>query len=69
MSTTFGIKIPSLYEDNVVVMEEVAFRSGNGVRWLNPLAQMLPDFMHVEAIDNSPQGVYTIGDLKKLINK
>ena len=65
MSTTFAVKVPSVrgYEDGEEVEVEVAFRS-NGIRWLHPLAQLLPDDTEVIAIDNSRQGIYTIGDIK-----
>ena len=60
MSTTFGIRIPT---SEVI---EVAIRSG-GVRWKNPLAHLLPDETKVEPLDNTAQGIYTIGDIKKAI--
>jgi hypothetical protein len=68
MSTTFAVKVPSVraYEDGEEVEVEVAFRS-NGVRWLDPLAQLLPDDTEVIAVDNSPQGIHTIGDIRKKI--
>lgn len=68
MSTTFAVKVPSVrgYEDGEEVEVEVAFRS-SGVRWLNPLAQLLPDDTEVIAVDNSPQGIHTIGDIRKKI--
>lgn len=70
MSTTFAVTVPSIrtYEDGEEVEVEVAFRS-NGVRWLDPLAQLLPDDTEVIAVDNSPQGIYTIGDIRKKINE
>ncbi len=70
MSTTFAIKVPSIkaYEDGEEVEVNVAFRS-NGVRWCNPLAQLLPDDTEVIALDNSPQGIYTIGDIRKKIEE
>jgi hypothetical protein len=46
----------------------VAFRS-NGMRFINPLAHLLPDETLVIALDNTPQGVYTIGDIKEVIEK
>jgi hypothetical protein len=64
MSTTFAVKAPTKNDpDNV---EEVAFRS-NGMRWTNPIASLLPDDTEVIAIDNSQQGVNTIGDIKAAI--
>lgn len=69
MSTTFAVKVSSvrLYEDGEDLVK-VAFRS-NGVRWLDPLAQLLPDDTEVIAVDNSPQGIYTIGDIRKKIKE
>ena len=70
MSTTFAVRVPSvrLYEDGEEDLVKVAFRS-NGVRWLDPLAQLLPDDTEVIAVDNSPQGIYTIGDIRERIEK
>ncbi len=64
MSTTFGVKIP---DSNEII--EVAFRSSHGIKWKNPLAQLLPDETPVEALDNTNQGIFTIGDIKKEISK
>ena len=66
MSTTFGVAIKNNNEIEDVV--EVAFRS-NGMRFTNPLAQMLPDETPVIALDNSQQGVHTIGDIKEQIKQ
>lgn len=41
--------------------------NGSGGRWLNPIADLLPDDTKVWALDNTPQGIYTIGDIKKEI--
>jgi len=70
ISTTFAVKVPSIktYEDGEEVEVNVAFRS-NGVRWLDPLAQLLPDDTEVIAVDNSHQGIYTIGDIRKKIKE
>ena len=62
MSTTFGVKIS---EEKIV---EVAFRS-TSITWLNPLAPLLPNHIKVIPLDNSYQGIYTIGDIKKSINE
>ena len=59
MSTTFGVKV----KDDYV---EVAFRS-NGMRFINALAHLLPDDTPVIPLDNTAQGVHTIGDIKKEI--
>tara|TARA_B100000900_G_C20523604_1_gene693254 strand:- start:549 stop:776 length:228 start_codon:yes stop_codon:yes gene_type:complete len=57
MSTTFGVKV----KDDYV---EVAFRS-NGMRFINALAHLLPDDTPVIPLDNTAQGVHTIGDVKR----
>tara|TARA_R110002012_G_scaffold88416_1_gene217864 strand:- start:86 stop:313 length:228 start_codon:yes stop_codon:yes gene_type:complete len=59
MSTTFGVKV----KDDYV---EVAFRS-NGIRFINALAHLLPDDTPVIPLDNTAQGVHTIGDVKREI--
>jgi len=59
MSTTFGVKV----KDDYV---EVAFRS-NGMRFINELAELLPDDTPVIPLDNTAQGIYTIGDIKNHI--
>ena len=63
MSTTFGVNIKKGDQDEVV---EVAFRS-NGMRFINDLAHLLPDDTPEIALDNTPQGIHTIGDIKKAI--
>lgn len=67
MSTTFGVKVPSLYDEGEFEEIEVAFRSSY-VRWEHPLAQLLPDDLKVIPLDNSAQGIYTIGDIRKAID-
>lgn len=66
MSTTFGIKVPPIdgfegAEGSTVI---VAFRTDT-INWVNPLASLLPDKTKVKALDNSAQGIYTIGDIKR----
>ena len=68
MSTTFGIKVPSLYDEEELETIEVAFRSST-IRWKNALAQALPDDVKVIPLDNTAQGIYTIGDIKREIKK
>jgi hypothetical protein len=65
MSTTFGVKIPSTGE-----IEPIARRVGAGdgkvsVYFTNEIAELLPDDTEVVAIDNSSQGIFTIGDIKE----
>jgi hypothetical protein len=67
MSTTFGVKIPSTGETQPIARR---IGIGNGkvsVFFTEPLAELLPDDMEVEAMDNSPQGIFTIGDIKEKI--
>ena len=61
MSTTFGVRIKG---EEV----EVAFRS-NGIRFTNPLAELLIDDTVVVPLDNTAQGINTIGDIKKAIKR
>ena len=65
MSTTFGVNIKNGDMDEVV---EIAFRS-NGMRFTNELAWLLEDNIPVFPLDNTAQGVYTVGDIKKEISK
>lgn len=78
MSTTFGINTSNFNDFeldefgdipewlNPDIFKEVAFRS-NGIRWKNDMAKFLPDETKVYALDNSAQGIFTIGDIKKEI--
>tara|TARA_R110000851_G_scaffold325662_1_gene493795 strand:+ start:425 stop:646 length:222 start_codon:yes stop_codon:yes gene_type:complete len=68
MSTTFGIRIPSTDE-----VKPIARRVGIGqgkveVWFTEPLAELLDNELEVIAIDNSNQGINTIGDIKKLLD-
>ena len=63
MSTTFGIVVDELYEI------EIAKRVNKSIRWINPIAKLLPDSQKVIPLDNTSQGIKTIGDIKKYINK
>lgn len=66
MSTTFGVEIKNII--GIEKMVEVAFRS-NGIRFTNELAHLLPDNTLVIAMDNSQQGIFTIGDIKNEIER
>lgn len=76
MSTTFGIIIRdgelldtnqddfSIEEDDNTDIIEVWYRGNfGGSTWTNPLAKFLPLETKVYAIDNTPQGIYTNGDI------
>ena len=72
MSTTFGIEVPSLYDEGteeIEVARRVGGQNGAYVSWNNPLAHLLPDWTPVIAMDNSAQGIYNIGDIKEAIIK
>ena len=84
MSTTFGVykrKVNiALKDDNLPEFDdegnsinieddfiEVFFRGHIG--WFtNDLAEYLPDDLKVYPLDNTAQGIYTIGDCKKEFN-
>lgn len=76
MSTTFGIPREPIdielgdedgvfYYINREIFEEVWFRGMGMSRWLSNIAKSLPDDTRVYALDNTQQGVFTIGDIKK----
>ena len=69
MSTTFGVKIPSTGE-----IVPIARRVGTGnntvrLHWIEPLAELLPSGLGVEAMNNSNQGINCIGDIKSHIKE
>ena len=76
MSTIFGIPKAQVNIDRLVdeeghlydyidtsLFERVFFRGRND-RWLSPFGEMLPRDTRVFPLDNSAQGIYTIGDIK-----
>jgi hypothetical protein len=78
MSTVFGVYklkenieleddcLPENYDDDNFI--EVAFRGNGGFSWRNELSKFLRDDVKVYPLDNSAQGIYTIGDIKREIN-
>ena len=64
----------SFFEDDDIVDDmfiKVAFR-GNykaTTRWLNDLTPFLSDEVKIYPLDNSAQGIYTIGDFRKMLNE
>jgi len=75
MSTVFGIYkkrtdiqlvddcLPDYFLDDDFI--EVAFRGNvTGFRWTNELGTYLINEIKVYPLDNSAQGIYTIGDIK-----
>lgn len=85
MSTTFGIykgedeieledgMLPiSFFEDDDTIEEmfiKVAFRGNTYDYWKNDLAPYLSDDIKLYPLDNSAQGIFTIGDFRKLLNE
>jgi hypothetical protein len=81
MSTKFGIpkrKVDIELGDEDGIFDyinedffiDVAFRENGGkMIWLNLMARVLPNSTKVYALDNSHQGIYTIGDIKNEIKK
>ena len=80
MSTTFGIPQRQVELNKLVdedgelydyidtsFFERVFFRSMKNSRWMNSLASRLPDDTRVFPLDNTAQGIYTIGDIKNFL--
>jgi hypothetical protein len=76
MSTTFGIhrrnEIIELIDDDLPIdfnpddFIEIAYRVNKYTVFTNELASYLSDDLKVYPLDNTAQGVYTVGDIKKL---
>lgn len=69
MSTTFGVKPAYKYLRHTINVEEddiieVAFRN-RSIVFTNSIAALLPDDTEVIPMDNTAQGIFTIGDIKK----
>lgn len=81
MSTTFGVKIPRDFSNSLqnYVYPEIEYhnddafaivaRRSNRIYFLSPIALLLEDSLAVFALDNTQQGIFTIGDIKKQIKK
>ena len=65
MSTTFGIILRSGEEKPIA--RRVGGPNGAEMWFTDEIAEMLPDNTPVEPLDNSAQGIYTIGDIKNHI--
>ena len=65
MSTTFAIRTPD------GKLKPIACRvNGGKMNFTNDIAEfMLEESLPVEATDNSPQGIFTIGDIREHIRK
>jgi hypothetical protein len=69
MSTTFGVKIPSSGE-TIAVARRVGKGNGEVILFFtNELAELLPDDTELVAMDNTNQGINTIGEFKRKMNK
>ena len=80
MSTTFGIpqrlihfsrlidQNGDLYDYIDTSFFEKVFYRGAHSRWLNPLSSRLSDDTRIFPLDNTAQGIYTIGDARKYLN-
>ena len=66
MSTTFAIERKT---KGKIVHINVARRSGKRIKWINELAPFLNDEVKVIPIDNSAQGIFTIGDIRLRANE
>lgn len=59
-----GLKLPKdITDEDSFEIVELAFRSIRCMYWINPLAPFLPTNTKVYPLDNSHQGIYTIGDI------
>ena len=67
MSTTFGIILKSGEERPIA--RRVGGPKGAEMWFTDELAEMLPDNTPIKPLDNSAQGIYTIGDVKNHILK
>lgn len=63
MSTTFAIKLTS--GETKDVARRVGGKNGAEMWFTDPMAELLPDNTPVIAVDNSSQGIHTIGDIKQ----
>ena len=61
MSTIFAIKVRGEFIP-------VAHRS-NGIRWTNDIAATLSWQRRVYPMDNTAQGIYCIGDIRRIIEE
>ena len=82
MSTTFGLfrKMDIKTDEHGCITSDyaeddyirIARRVNRGIHWTHPyeiLADYLPDSVPVYPLDNSAQGIYTVGDIKKTIKQ
>jgi hypothetical protein len=63
MSTTFGVRIPSSGEIKPIAKRSAIGNGKSDVWFTTPIAELLPHNLEVIPMDNSAQGIYTIGDI------
>jgi hypothetical protein len=63
MSTTYGVIIPSTGETKPIAKRA----NGGDVFFTDPIAEILPESLDVIAMDNTAQGINTIGHIRKEI--
>jgi hypothetical protein len=81
MSTKFGILTEQVDHEKLVDEDgdlldyishgifEPVFHRGQNSRWLNSIGPYLSDNTRVYALDNTQQGIFTIGDIKKFMKE
>ena len=67
MSTTFAVRTPN--GELKEVARRLAGPDGASLYWIDAMAELLPALTEVEATDNTPQGIFTIGDIKYFMDK
>jgi hypothetical protein len=79
MSTKFGVLTENVEHEKLVDKDgnlldyishgifEPVFHRGHHSRWLNSISPYLSDDTRVYALDNTQQGIFTIGDIKKFM--
>lgn len=65
MSTTFGVRIKN-HTHKIAFRYYSSTRNKEIVRFKNPVYELLPDDTEVVPMDNTAQGIETVGDLKKI---
>jgi hypothetical protein len=66
MSTTFGIKIK---DKTIEIARRVGGPNGAQMWFTDEVVAILSDETPVEPLDNTAQGIFTIGDIRKHIKK
>jgi hypothetical protein len=61
MSTIFGVKLR--HGDYIEVAKREATLEGSRMSWIDDWGKSFPRAIEVTALDNNPDGIYTIGDI------